>query len=135
MLEAVINSPIASIADAMKAFPGLKWRVHENVIGEGGVAFAKLNGSSTLGDFLILAAIENASAEAHEHLGEPDEEGELIWTLEGELYDTTDDGETIILKPGDKLRHRGGSSHRPYARTFWIGIFRQNKGNKVHFNP
>lgn len=120
---------ISSIKAVLDAMPYLNWHLLET--GEGATAYAKLNGDRDAGDWLILIAMENSVAPRHEHLGTPDEEGEMVWTIAGELHDNTDEGEPIVLKPGNVLRHAGGSVHAPYAPMFWLGMYRQPKGNRL----
>lgn len=122
--------PITSVATAMDALPHLKWQVQHREDG-GVVAFVKLHGGREEHDFLILTALERARTMPHEHLGNPGDEGELIMSLAGELYDVTDDGKETILRPGDKLRHAAGSRHAPFAPVFWLGLYRQKIGNRI----
>ncbi len=129
MLDPRIANEIGSVADAMAALPKLAWKPFKTADG-GALAFVKLNGTTSNGDFLVLAAIEKASAPPHEHLGDSDNEGELILTFAGELHDVSDDGAVVVLRPGDILRHAGGTTHAPCAPNFWFGIYRQKLGSR-----
>ena len=89
-----------------------------------------LGGNKETDEIFVLAALEKASAPAHEHIpGGP--YGELIHTLSGELHDYTDDGEKVVLIPGETLMHAGATKHEPWAIGFWLGFYHQPRGQRT----
>lgn len=122
----------SSIDDVLAKLSSLKWRVYPAGEGDaaGKTAFTVLGGNKETGEVHILAAIERGAAPRHEHV-EGAAYGELILTIAGELEDIADDGEHVILRPGQMLFHRGGSIHAPRASTFWLGYYHQPRGSKL----
>lgn len=113
---------IDSVIDAMAAFPNLRWNLDRS--GEDGcVAFVVLNGDKKTGNYLILAAIERAVLPAHMHLGEA--EGEVMWTLVGELHDGD-----AVFKPSSSAQHVSSATQQLHAPKFWLGLYRQHKGSR-----
>lgn len=118
-----------SIDDVTSRLSWYKWKVYPSPDG-GKTAFTILGGNKETGELHVLAAIEGGAAPRHEHLdGGP--YGEMILTIAGELEDLTDDGEPIVLRPGQILMHRGGSVHAPKASRFWLGYYHQPRGSKL----
>ena len=118
-----------SIDDVTTKLPFYKWRVHETPEG-GRTAFTVLGGNKETGELHVLAAIERGSAPEHEHV-DGGTYGELILTIAGEMQDVTDEGEPVVLRPGQVLVHRGGSVHVPRASTFWFGYYHQPRGSRL----
>ena len=118
-----------SIDDVTARLSSLKWRVYPGESG-GKTAFTILGGNKETGELHVLAAIEGGSAPEHEHLA-GGTYGELILTIAGELEDVSDDGEPVVLKPGQMLVHRGGSVHVPRASRFWFGYYHQPRGSRL----
>lgn len=115
-----------SLAEVMEKLPQFRWKVHDAPHG-GKTAFAITSGNRETGELHVLAVLENAQVPGHEHIaGGP--YGELILTIAGELYDMSDEGRHVYLKPGDVLIHAGGTSHMPHA-TFWFGYYHQPRGS------
>jgi hypothetical protein len=118
-----------SIEDVQQKLPSFKWRVHDTPEG-GRTAFTVIAGSKETGELHVFAVIERGTAPEHEHVdGGP--YGELVITIAGELEDVTDDGEAVVLRPGQVLFHRGGSVHAPKSSTFWFGYYHQPRGSKL----
>lgn len=118
-----------SIDDVKEKLPWYKWRVYD-APGGGKTAFTVIGGNKETGELHVFAAIEGGDAPEHEHIdGGP--YGELILTIAGELHDHTDEGEPVVLRPGQVLMHRGGSIHVPRAPQFWFGYYHQPKGSRL----
>ena len=121
-----VGEGITSIADLIKAFPYLKWRL-QDLEGGGQTVYAILDGDKKTGDITVFAAIEKGMFLKHTHRGrQPFEYGERIITLVGELKGVLKGNSQFSLKPGI-YDLPPGSRHQPYA-DFWVGIYHQPGG-------
>lgn len=112
----------------METFNTLPWRISQSRhpdLGEGRIAFAVLDRDRATGRQWVMVVLERAAARPHRHMG-----GEMIFTLGGELRDVSDGDEPIILRQGSVAMHAADTTHTPFTRTFWWGVYFQPLGNE-----
>ena len=91
-----------------------------------------LDGDSvTREQFVFEMSFGPVTSPDHVHNRSPHADyGEKYWTLAGALCDVTDDGRSIVHRPGHlPLAHRPGTRHQPYVPECWIGVFYQPAGS------
>lgn len=114
----------------MEAFPSplFRWKVHA-ADGGGRYAYAVLSGNRETGEVWVLEVMEECTAPEHLH-NSSEKYGELVFVIDGELVDVTDEGNRIVLGKGGVLVHHSPRPHAPSAR-FVVLLFHQPRGSKL----
>lgn len=127
-------SAIQSVAQAMAAFPGLKWKTEDRSKGEGVAAFAICGGDKTTGDITIFLALADGAREPlHRHCSRVEWPfRETITCLAGELHGIYKSFDTP-LRAGQTVDLNDGLPHAPFVPQggFALIIYRQPGGHVV----